>query len=180
MLPVRSVFAAVIVGTVSGTEGTSVAGAQIIARQPETHFSQTVVTEEDGSYSFNALPPGVYTLTVRKPGFADLIQEKVNAGNNDETVRLDLQLRSSSEQTAVEGEEELNPNVFVVKLDTNEIQRQLGRRGARVQFIREFRSQENYFGATYGYPLRGIAFAEPRTPLTTFHGTISDSHQNRP
>ena len=176
--PACSVFAAAISGTVSDREGSSVAGAQIIARQPETAFSQMVVTEEDGSYSFDSLPPGIYTITVRKTGFTDLIQEKVEAGNESEPVRLHLQLHSDIEQTVVEGEEELNPNVFVVKLDTNEIQRQLGRRGARVQFMREFRSQENYYGATYGYPMRAIDFAKPRTPLTRFRGTLYESHQN--
>lgn len=177
-LPVCSVFAAAISGTVSDMEGDSVAGAQIIARQPETAFSQTVVTSEDGSFSFDSLPPGTYTITVTKTGFADLIQEKVAAGNEGEPVQLDLQLRSSSEQTVVEGEEELNPNVFVVKLDTNEIQRQLKRRGARIPLIREFRSQENYYGATYGYPLREIEYARPRALLQGFHGTLYESHQN--
>ena len=180
LLPAFSAFAATLSGTVSDTEGAIVAGAQIIAQQQETDYSITVISEEDGSYLFESLLPGFYTLTVRKSGYADLMLEKVAAGTEieSETVRLDLQLQLIQERTLVRGEEELNPNVFVVKLDTNEIVRQLVRRGARLQLTREFRSQENSYGATYGFPLRRIEFSRPRALLAGFHGSVYEYHQS--
>ena len=123
LVPNFPVVAATLSGTISDTEGATVAGAQIIVQQPDKDFSEMVLTAEDGSYFLESLPPGVYTVTVRKPGYADLVQERVVAGNPGGTVRLDLQLRSNQEQTTVRATEELNPNIFIVKLDTNEINR---------------------------------------------------------
>ncbi|MCH8267329.1 MAG: TonB-dependent receptor [Acidobacteria bacterium] len=178
LVPNFPVVAATLSGTISDTEGATVAGAQIIVRQPGTDFSEMVLTEEDGSYFLESLPPGVYTVTVRKPGYADLVQERVAAGNPGETVRLDLQLRPSQEQTTVRATEELNPNIFIVKLDTNEINRNLDKRGANIQFLREFRSQENNYGAMYGQPLRRTPLLRPHSPLRNFHGSLYNSHQN--
>ena len=65
--------AATLSGTVSDTQGATVAGAQIIVRQRDANFSNTVLTEEDGTYFFESLPLGVYTVIVRKSGYADLV-----------------------------------------------------------------------------------------------------------
>ncbi len=178
LVPNFHVVAATLSGTISDTEGATVAGAQIIVRQPDTDFSEMVLTEEDGSYFLESLPPGVYTVTVRKSGYADLTQGRVTAGDPAEPVRLNLRLQSSQEQTTVRATEELNPNIFIVKLDTNEINRNLDKRGANIQFLREFRSQENNYGAMYGHPLRRADLLRPRSPLRNFHGSLYNSHQN--
>ena len=178
LLAAGSGNAATIAGTVSDPEGTRIAGAQVIARERESNFSRTATTEEDGRYSFEALPPGVYAITVRKPGYADLVRENVAVGNAAAVVQVDLQINSARERTMVKGEEELNPNVFIVKLDTNEIKRELQRRGADLDLPREFRSQDNSFGAIYSYPLRRIEFARTQRALRNFHGSLYENHQN--
>ncbi len=177
-LPISSGFAATLSGIVSDMQGTNVAGAEITVQQVEANFSKSLVTKENGSYLFESLPPGIYTIRVRKSGYADLIQENLVVGRGAEAVILNLRLQSSSQLVEVRGEEELNPNVFVVKLDTNEILRQLGRRGANVRLIREFRSQENDYGATYGHPLRRVEFARPGRLLRDFRFSLYESHQN--
>ena len=177
-LLISSGFAATLSGTVSDLQGTNVAGAEITVQQVEANFSKSLVTKENGSYLFESLPPGIYTIRVRKSGYADLTQENLVVGRGAEVVVLNLRLQSSSQLVEVRGEEELNPNVFVVKLDTNEIQRQLGRRGANVRLIREFRSQENNYGATYGHPLRRVEFSRPGRPLRDFRFSLYASHQN--
>ena len=178
LLWLGSASAGSISGRIFDAEGTGISGAQILVREPQANFSQTTVTADDGSYSLDALPTGVYTIIVKKLGYTDLIQEVAISGDGSGSVRLDLQLQSSREQTVVRGVEELNPNLFYVKLDTNEIIRELGRRGADVQFLREFRSQENSFGASYGYPLRTLEWAKPSTALPNFHGSLYEAHQN--
>jgi len=173
-----AVPAANLAGKVSSVEGAPVPGAQIVVQQANSDLSMTVTTAEDGSYSLPSLPPGIYTILVKKQGFADLTQENVALDGGNETVQLQFRLRPAEQQTVVRGVEELNPNLFYVKLDTNEILRDLGRRGADPQLVREFRAQENYFGAQYGSPLRTVEWARPRTALAGFHGSLYEAHQN--
>ena len=87
--------AATIAGRVSDPEGAPIPGAQVIAQGPEASVSKTVVTRDDGSFSLDPLPAGVYTLTVRRAGFSELVQQNVEVGDGAESVRLNLRLRSN-------------------------------------------------------------------------------------
>ncbi len=167
-----------ITGKVSNLDGTGVSGAAVTVRQQNSGFETTIVTDDDGGYALPSLSPGLYTILIRKVGFADLTQENIALADGDETVPMDFSLQPAEQQTIVRGVEELNPNLFYVKLDTNEILRNLRRRGVDAQFLREFRSQENYFGAQYGHALRELEFATPRPFLQGFHGTVYNQHQN--
>jgi len=173
-----AVPAANIAGKVSSLEGAAVSGAEITAQQQSSAFSTTTTTAQDGSYALPSLPAGVYTIVIKKQGFTDLTQENVALASGNQTVEMEFRLRPAEQQTVVRGVEELNPNLFYVKLDTNEILRDLTRRGADPQFLREFRSQENYFGAQYGQPLRDLEFAAPRPFLRGLHGSLYEQHQN--
>jgi hypothetical protein len=68
----------VIQGTVSDTTGAVVPGAEIEVRNAATNFTRTLSTGADGRYVFLQLPPGRYTVTVSKQGFATHVQENVN------------------------------------------------------------------------------------------------------
>jgi hypothetical protein len=178
LLAVAELPAATIAGKVSSLEGAAVPGAQIVVQQGNSEFSMTVMTAEDGSYSLPSLPAGLYTIVVTKLGYANFTQENVAVQGEGETVELQFRLRPAEQQTVVRGVEELNPNLFYVKLDTNEITRDLNRRGADPQFVREFRAQENYFGAQYGSPMRTVEWARTRSSLAGFHGSLYEAHQN--
>ena len=67
--------AANIAGKVSSLEGTAVPGAEITVQQNNSDFSTTIMTSEDGSYALPSLPFGVYTILVKKQGFAGVIVE---------------------------------------------------------------------------------------------------------
>jgi len=170
--------AASISGTVSDNEGAALAGAQLTARQTESSLLLSAISKEDGAYLLESVPAGVYTIIVRKAGFADFTQENIRAEENGTIVRLNFRLRSSEGQTVVRGDEELNPNVFVLKLDTNEVLRELRRRGAAAELPREFRADQSTFGTIYSQPLRAIDWVKPRAPLRAFHGTLYEGHQN--
>ena len=178
LLPLSNASAATIAGKVTNQEGTAIASAEVVIRQKDSDFSQTVLTAADGSYSLPSLPAGVYTIVVKKAGYADLTQENVAVREESETVQLPFRLRSSAEQAVLRGVEELNPNLFYVKLDTNEITREINRRGADVQFHREFRAEENFFGVQYGYLLRDIEWARAGAPLRNIHGSLYEAHQS--
>jgi hypothetical protein len=59
-------------GTVSDPQGAVLPDATVTLSSPATGFSESKKTDRDGVYQFLQLPPGTYTLTVNKPGFAPL------------------------------------------------------------------------------------------------------------
>ena len=170
--------AAAISGNISDADGLGISGAQVMARQMESSLAITAVSNDDGAYRLDPVPAGLYTITVKKNGFTDFIQQGVRAGSDEESMQLNFRLRPSEAQTVVRGDEELNPNVFVLKLDTNEVLRDLRRRGAAAELPREFRSDQSSFGTIYSQPLRAVDWVKPRPPLRAFHGTLYEGHQN--
>ena len=71
LLPLSNASAARIAGKVTNQEGTAIASAEVVIRQKDSDFTQTVLTSEDGSYSLPSLPMGVYTIVVKKAGYAE-------------------------------------------------------------------------------------------------------------
>jgi hypothetical protein len=66
-----------IQGNVLDPQGASVAGASVEVKNPDTNFSKTLTTDNDGRFVFLQLQPGRYTLTASKQGFATVIQENL-------------------------------------------------------------------------------------------------------
>ncbi|KAF0250244.1 MAG: ferrienterochelin and colicins outer membrane receptor [bacterium] len=58
-----------ITGSVVDSQGSTLAGATISAKNINTNAERTTQIEEDGSYSFIQLPPGDYVVTVTVDGF---------------------------------------------------------------------------------------------------------------
>ena len=66
------------------------------------------MTADDGSYAWPALPVGIYTILVQKPGYEDLIEEGLTIADDGETVPRNFRLQPAAAET-VQGVEELNP-----------------------------------------------------------------------
>lgn len=60
---------AVIAGVVADAQGGVLPGVTLTARNAETGFTRTVVTEGDGRYRLAGLPPGRYDLRAELQGF---------------------------------------------------------------------------------------------------------------
>lgn len=60
-----------ITGSVTDPSGSAVPNATITASQPATGLSRTAQTSDDGNYTFNNLPIGIYTVTVSRDGFKE-------------------------------------------------------------------------------------------------------------
>ncbi len=56
-------------GTVTDTSGAIVSGATVAITDNATGISQTAKSGISGDYIFQAVNPGVYTLTAEAPGF---------------------------------------------------------------------------------------------------------------
>src|SRR3989442_1508655 len=66
-----------ISGVVQYASGAVVPGATITAKQTETGFSRSAVSDADGTYVMAQLPIGPYQLNVDKPGFKTYVQKGI-------------------------------------------------------------------------------------------------------
>ncbi|HEV2761601.1 MAG TPA: carboxypeptidase regulatory-like domain-containing protein [Pyrinomonadaceae bacterium] len=84
----------VIQGTVQDEQGASLPGASVEVRNVETNLTRSLTTDESGRFVFLQLPPGRYTLTASKQGFATLQQEQfpLTVG---QAANLDLKMKVS-------------------------------------------------------------------------------------
>jgi hypothetical protein len=84
----------VIQGTVEDEQGATVPGATIEVRNVETNLTKTLTTDDGGRFVFLQLPPGRYTLTASKQGFATLRQEEFTL-TVGQAANLDLRMKVS-------------------------------------------------------------------------------------
>src|SRR5437867_1716798 len=68
---------AVITGKVTDSSGAVIPGVGITLTSPGVMGAREVVSDEQGGYRFNFLPPGVYALKFELPGFRSLVREGI-------------------------------------------------------------------------------------------------------
>jgi hypothetical protein len=66
-------------GTVLDQNGAAVAGATVKITNPNTQFTRTVVTNDEGNYTFASILPGTYTVEVEAATFKKAINKEVKA-----------------------------------------------------------------------------------------------------
>jgi len=87
-------------GRVVDPQGASVAGAEVlIISGPVTKSTRSTA---DGTFRFDAVPPGVYELLVLASGFANRT-ESVTAGDTPAPITVALEVASLSENITVQG-----------------------------------------------------------------------------
>lgn len=93
-----------ITGRVADAKQASIAGASVTITNEATGVSQTQTTTDAGLYAFEALPVGVYTVTVEQNGFKKF-QKTGNhlEVNNPLTVDVALEIGQVSEVVTVQG-----------------------------------------------------------------------------
>src|SRR5262249_22857603 len=80
-----------LVGTVTDSNGASVAGAKVSAVNRGTQDTYNAVTNYQGYYSIEFIRVGVYDLTVEQPGFQKVTKSGIVVDIN-QTVRSDIEL----------------------------------------------------------------------------------------
>jgi hypothetical protein len=89
-----------IQGTVQDANGAAVPGAGVELKNADTNFIRTTTTDEEGRFVSLQLPPGRYTVTVTKTGFATLVVEKADV-TVGQSMNLPLSMKVSSLQETV-------------------------------------------------------------------------------
>lgn len=66
-----------ITGRVTDPSGAAVVNVQITIVQPATNFKFSTVSNNEGIYRVQSLPPGIYTITFQASGFKRLVQQNI-------------------------------------------------------------------------------------------------------
>jgi len=82
---------ATLVGRVTDPTHASISGAAIKVRNVNTNVLRTGQTEVNGEYTVSNLLPGIYDVTIEKPGFRPLRETSLEL-TADQTARVDVQL----------------------------------------------------------------------------------------
>ncbi|HUF48394.1 MAG TPA: carboxypeptidase-like regulatory domain-containing protein, partial [Vicinamibacterales bacterium] len=97
-----------IAGVVEDISGGTIPGATVVARNNATGFEYTAVTSQNGTFTFGAVPPGTYTVTITLSGFKTVVQTGVvvRAGVPGD-VRATLEVGGIEEVVEVQGRSEI-------------------------------------------------------------------------
>jgi len=113
----QATASATVQGTITDKSGAVVAGAEIVAKNKATDTTRTTSSDETGSYRFELLPAGTYTVTVTKTGFAVVAQTIEILVGQTATVNAELKPGASSELIEVTSDA---PVVDLAKTDVSQ------------------------------------------------------------
>lgn len=95
-------FRGTIAGTISDPNGAAVPGATVVVKNTGTNISNTVTTNDEGSYTVPFLLPGTYSVTVTFSGFKTSTRESVPVKVDDRlTVDFQMEIGTSAEVNIV-------------------------------------------------------------------------------
>jgi len=95
----------VITGRITDPSGGSLPGVDVSLTSPALLGGRSVVSDEQGSYRFALLPPGVYSLRFQLQGFATVIREGVTLTPGfTSSLNIALEVASVAETVTVVGE----------------------------------------------------------------------------
>jgi hypothetical protein len=102
--PAQAQFNASLSGTVTDPTGAIIPGAKITLTDKETNQARTATSSESGLFSFNALAPDQYRLTVERDGFkAKEIAQVVLIPEQPNVLNVQLEIGSVQQTVTVNG-----------------------------------------------------------------------------
>src|SRR5215467_1671470 len=113
----QATASATVQGTITDKSGAVVAGAEIVAKNKATDTTRTTSSDETGSYRFELLPAGTYTVTVKKSGFGAVTQTAEILIGQTATVNAELKPGAESEVIEVTSDA---PVVDLAKTDVSQ------------------------------------------------------------
>ena len=122
-LPGHAQISAAMSGIVTDPTGATVAWASVTAKDIDTGFTRTTVTDSSGTYHLFSLPVGTYEVRVAKDGFAEEVRTGIHLAVGQE-VNVDLRLHLGK----VDQEIVVNGDASPVALTTQDISGLVGER----------------------------------------------------
>lgn len=102
---------ATLSGTIADSNGGLVPGAEITLSDTARGIKRTVATDDSGSFTVPLLPPGTYSLTVRREGFTQVeVPDIVLNVGDQRAIRVDLKVGDVNAAVDVRAEETLVDN----------------------------------------------------------------------
>ncbi len=102
-----SVAVATIFGWVRGIvhdpQHRPIPGALVMLRSKSSESTNSVNTDANGEFSFNAVPLGDYTVSVSSPGFVEAAQGVVVNSSTEPVIHFQLNLAGAKETINVSG-----------------------------------------------------------------------------
>src|ERR1039458_2808460 len=100
------VGSAALSGVVQDTTGAVIAGASVTLQNDASGAQRTSSSNGSGSFSFEAVPSGDYTLKIEEKGFKQLIRQSIHLDPGDRLSLTDLKLAvgAVTESVAVSAE----------------------------------------------------------------------------
>jgi hypothetical protein len=98
----QSISSGTVTGTVSDQSGATLAQATVALKNPVTGYTQSVSSDNNGSFRINNVPPNNYDLTVSAPGFASTTQHVNVRSKLPITANISLKVASASTTMTVE------------------------------------------------------------------------------
>ena len=93
-----------LVGTAKDNSGAVVPGVKVTLTNDATSVSRTVITDDDGNYSFTSLQPGRYSLAAEAAGFRRVERTGVELQVNQRAqIDFDLQVGQVGETVQISG-----------------------------------------------------------------------------
>jgi outer membrane receptor protein involved in Fe transport len=113
----QATASATIQGTITDKSGAVVTGAEVVVKNKATDIARTTSSDETGSYRFELLPAGTYTVTVTKTGFGPVAQTIEILVGQTAAVNAELKPGAASELIEVTSEA---PVVDLAKTDVSQ------------------------------------------------------------
>jgi hypothetical protein len=115
-------------GVVHDPQHRPVADASVKLKSATSDWTQTAQTDQDGAFSFTAVPVGDYLVTVTKTGFADDQQSVTVVSDSSPTLHYQLKVAAVNQTATVSEEaqenianvESVTPNTLVARADIAE------------------------------------------------------------
>ena len=95
-----------ITGRIIDGQGAAVPGVTLTAKNTQTGFSRSDVTDAEGIYRLNALPVGTYDLTAELSGFSR-VENKGVVVNVGQSLEIGMTLKVASVQENIEWAKQL-------------------------------------------------------------------------